>query len=624
MRSNLLFCIVFFCVAQSIAQQSNDINQSIISQAIFNSNSELTVSWLPKADASSYRIQYRTEMSNVWQSAATGIMDSFYTFPQLWNSPIEVSISTENGAFATSYILAGNEYFKADQVEHMLLIITDSVYNALESTIEEYRDVLALEMIKTDIIIVNQDANVTEVKGQIVAENTEEALDYILILGHVPVPYSGNSAIDGHTPDHEGAWVADGFYGDLDGNWTDVSVNNILANREATKNIPGDGKFDQSFFPSDIEIPVGRVDFSDLPKLLQSEVELTRRYLLRNMEYRSGNMKATRRAIIDNNFNLAEGFAQGAIKSFHTFLEPDSINFDNFTQCTTQDYLFTFGAGAGSYESAGGIINTNTLVNDSIQSIFTTIFGSYFGDWDITNNLLRASLARGSSLINAWSGRPIWYFHQMAMGDNVGNILLNTQNNTGNYTSQFGKKMCHTSLLGDPSLKMYYHPAISNPVIDADQISWEYLADDSEVIGYTVYYNDDEKWTLVGEGPRTESFIKFSELPFEGLGEILIRPVGLIASRSGSYYNEGIGVTAEFQITNIANELLESFKIYPNPADDFIAISGPQEIEHVQIFDAFGQLVKSSNGNTKIHIGSLTPGVYFMFINQQAIRFVKQ
>ena len=44
----------------------------------------------------------------------------------------------------------------------------------------------------------------------------------------VTLPYAGNIAPDDH-PNHKGAWPADVFYGEMNGTWTDESVNNIEA-----------------------------------------------------------------------------------------------------------------------------------------------------------------------------------------------------------------------------------------------------------------------------------------------------------------------------------------------------------------------------------------------------------
>ena len=80
--------------------------------------------------------------------------------------------------------------------------------------------------------------------GVLSPENKNHSL---FLLGHVPVPYSGNINPDGH-PDHQGAWPADGYYADMDGTWTDISVNNTVATGTRNDNVPGDGKFDQSIF----------------------------------------------------------------------------------------------------------------------------------------------------------------------------------------------------------------------------------------------------------------------------------------------------------------------------------------------------------------------------------------
>ncbi len=623
MKSILSFCAIL-CAVQLFAQNSNDINQSIISEVIFDDQNNMTLSWIPKSSADSYSISYRTAFNDFWKTAATDVTDTFYVFSEPVNDRTEIRIETETGNLATSYMYVGNNYFTADQTEKMLLIVTDSIFNALETLIEDYRAVLGRQFIETELVTVSKIEGVQDVKTKILNSHNVEALDYIFLLGNVPVPYSGNAAIDGHTNDHEGAWVADTYYGELDGTWTDSFVDNESASRDANKNIPGDGKFDNTSIPSNVEIPVGRVDFSRLPKLEQTEIELTERYLLRNIGYRKGEWKGVKRAIIDNNFNLAEGFAQGALKSFHTFLEPDSINYNQFTQCLDQNYLFTFGAGGGSYQSASGIINTDNLVTDSIQSVFMTIFGSYHGDWDIENNLMRAALARGSALTNAWSGRPVWYFHPMAMGETIGRVTLNTQNFSGlTYVSQFGNRWAHTSLLGDPSLKMYYHPEISTPVINSEQVTWEYLANDEEVMAYTVYYQQGDEWILIGDGPREESSIGFAEIPAVDDVRLMIRPVGYIQSRSGSYYNEGIGTSVDVFLVN-NEEIDQSIRIFPNPAQDYISISSEKKIGEVVILDMAGRVVKNTNGQSHINISDLTNGAYLLMLDNKQVRFVKQ
>src|SRR6185436_10386329 len=86
--------------------------------------------------------------------------------------------------------------------------------------------------------------------------------------------YSGQINPDFHA-DHLGAWPADAYYGDMDGNWTDNSVNYTQTlntdpvDAARLTNRPGDGKFDQNQFPSAIELEVGRVDLSNMPGRLE-------------------------------------------------------------------------------------------------------------------------------------------------------------------------------------------------------------------------------------------------------------------------------------------------------------------------------------------------------------------
>ncbi len=598
-----------------------DIDQSIICEAIFDEEGSLSISWIRKDTLETYNVLYRIDPGSNWIVEAQDLTDTIYTFGQQWEVPVEILIEKSLNGYATGYLFAGQKVFRPDSLERMLILIEDSLYQGISDLIDEYQEVLEKELIETDLEIIDNSVPVQEVKEIVLQANAVGNLNYILILGHVAVPYSGNNAIDGHN-NHQGAWVADGFYGDINGSWTDISVDNTSASREANWNVPEDGKYDQSFFPSDVEIAVGRVDFSDLPKLEQDEIELTRRYLRRNIDYRLGEIQATKRAIVDNNFNLGEGFGQGAIKSLHAILEADSISYGKYDQCLSQDYLFTYGAGGGNYQGASGIINTNTLVEDSIQSIFTMIFGSYFGDWDVSNNLLRASLARGSTLINAWSGRPIWYFHHMAMGETIGYELLNTQNNSS-YLSQFGKRMCHTSLLGDPSLKLYYEKPITDLEIDGNTIEWKEPESQDGADGYAVYYNQGGHWKVYGDAIHADTDFDLSLLPSEGLTKILVKPLTLISSNSGSYYNEGSGALIEVLLSN-TDDVLPSSHVYPNPAQDFIILADSKYSTEVQIFDMTGRLVKKHSKGPRIDISSLNIGLYTLVQSNQRFLFLKE
>ena len=136
----------------------------------------------------------------------------------------------------------------------------------------------------------------------------------LLLLGHVSVPYSGFRALDGHTrpqDDHRGAWPCDVYYGDLDGVWTDHSVSHMNQTSRFNSNLPGDGKFDQDLTPTLLEVGVGRIDFANMPSLLESrlvrsdkkqsnlEIKLLKEYLGKNILYRNKRLNFAMETIVD-------------------------------------------------------------------------------------------------------------------------------------------------------------------------------------------------------------------------------------------------------------------------------------------------------------------------------------
>ncbi|MCY7329971.1 MAG: hypothetical protein LH618_15560, partial [Saprospiraceae bacterium] len=56
-------------------------------------------------------------------------------------------------------------------------------------------------------------STVQSIKNQILTSyNADPAnVTAVLLLGSIPIPYSGNSAWDGHSPDHTGAWPSDAY-----------------------------------------------------------------------------------------------------------------------------------------------------------------------------------------------------------------------------------------------------------------------------------------------------------------------------------------------------------------------------------------------------------------------------
>ena len=105
-----------------------------------------------------------------------------------------------------------------------LLLVVDNTYAAqLTNELARLQQDLNGDGWTVIRLDVNRNDSVVNVKNLIKAQYTADPTNVqcVFLFGHVPVPYSGNIVPDGHTPDHQGAWPCDGFYGDMDGTWTD-------------------------------------------------------------------------------------------------------------------------------------------------------------------------------------------------------------------------------------------------------------------------------------------------------------------------------------------------------------------------------------------------------------------
>lgn len=349
------------------------------------------------------------------------------------------------------------------------------------------------------------------VKAQIVQAYNEDPLNVkaVLLIGDVPIPYSGNTNWDGH-PEHAGAWPSDAYYADVNGTWTDVTVNNTSPARAANVNVPGDGKFDQSVIPSPCELQVGRIDFRRInaPAFgAPDKVALLKRYLLKNHRWRNGLYEAGNKALVDDNFGFfgGEAFAANGYRNAYPLVgEANVIAADFFNDTDNQSFLMGYGCGAGTYTSASGVGSSTNFATDSVNIVFSNLFGSYHGDWDFENNpfMPSALASRGGILTCSWAGRPHHFYQALASGETIGYVMLETINapfNNGFYQS-LGEGGTHVALLGDPTLRAHVvKPAtqLSAASSGCNSVTLNWTAAAEAVTGYHVYR------ALSQDGPYT-------------------------------------------------------------------------------------------------------------------------
>ena len=533
---------------------------------------------------------------------------------------------------AYGYIYAGNRLPPVHDRGGIILLVEESISLPISPEVDRLRLDLVRDGWKTYMETATMTESVTDIRSRIQAlyeENPE--INSLFIIGHVPVPYSGEIAPDTHFENHEGAWAADVYYGELNGNWTDETVNNTSAQFDYNHNVPGDGLFDQDSIPTDVELAVGRVDFYDMPTFSKSEIELLQAYFQKNHLYRNGFFNVPRRALIDDNFgNTFAAPAASGWRNFSTmFGEENIISSDYFsTLSSTEGFLWSYGCGSGSHISAEGIGSTEDFDNFELNTVFTMLFGSQFGDWDNPNNFLRAPLASGLTLTNCWAGSPPWTFHHMSLGAPIGTSVLATQNSRGNggvYLDN-GPQLVHVALMGDPSLRM--HIAVGPPSAfaqmegDGIRLNWN-PAGGLNIEGYNIYRAIDQfgEYELLNDTP-VEATTFLDNPPSNALYYYLIRTVVLETSASGTYLNlsPGTQATAEFIVGTSLPDFSQQIDLLPNPTDRDFRLSfafAPDDF-NLEIYNLQGQKLYADKINSiseNINI-SLPPdwstGIYFV------------
>lgn len=446
----------------------------------------------------------------------------------------------------------------------VILIVDDAFSGPLSNELAQLQQDLVGDgwtVLRHDV---NRSNSVPSVKALIVADYNADPANVrsVFLLGHVPVPYSGALNPDGHE-DHIGAWPADAYYGDMNGNWPDANVNDTSAQYARNHNVPGDGKFDPSSLPSEVELEVGRVDMFNLPAFApKTELDLLRQYLNKDHNFRLGTIQLPRRGLLRDNFGDLGGEAPAAcgwrnlatLLGSNTTVEVQSGEF--FPTLATDGYLWAYGCGGGAFHKADGVGFTSDFAATDTRAVFMVLFGSYFGDWDSQDDFLRAPLATPTyTLTCAWGGYPHWYFQHMALGWPIGFSTRRTQNNDSNgvYRTKVNSSALgvHVALMGDPTLRMHpFRPPsqLDNYAPGVPALSW--TASPDSVLGYHVYRGSSANGPFSRITPVLVSGTSFtdSNAPL-GIVHYMVRAVRRETSGSGTYMNPSQGIFLGVNLT---------------------------------------------------------------------------
>lgn len=548
--------------------------------AVQMSPPQITLEWPPDTyGALAYIVSRKARDAAQWTYLATlpGDATSFTDTEVAPQAAYEYEVykNASLGYIGTGYIYAGLEAPAQESRGKVVLIVATNSTQGLDLEIGRLESDLigdGWHPIRHDV---SSNQTPASVKELIVADYRANPAEVraVYLLGHVPILFSGNLDWDTH-----GArpMPADGYYGDMDGDWS--------------------GSPD--FFPSDVELMVGRVDLADMPGLLSAapwppENELLRNYLDKNHRWRHRQFTVRRKALMGNRRGDENGGAPAA--SGYRSFEPIVGNLNTLeaniqdnaplaerwiTELCADTWLWAYGCGGGQpfgISSLGthGIYNdvySTDLRDQHAKAVFVMLFGSWLGDWQRSDNILRAVLATPDyGLAACMAGRPHWFAHHCGLGEPLGFATRLSMNNDQLYRTQWNvlPRAVYVSLMGDPTLRCdVVAPPAGLTVSTNDSIallSWNPSPD--EVLGYYVYRAGSFEGPYTRLTPNPVTGTSFSDAPPEGVSFYQVRALKLESVPSGSYHNLSQAVFARLDAVGgpppIASDLRVSAALTP-------------------------------------------------------------
>lgn len=660
MKHGLLTVSFLLFVMQVSAQFNNNISVRL-RVTPDEANQKIKLAWPAYNDALKVELYSRNKGEGNFQliRSRTGTDSGFFNLENIAPgnlteyAVLKLGLGNRN---SLGYIYSA---YQLEEIHHngsILVLVDSALYDSLRSSIEQYEEDLIGSGWQVSRVIVSRSKTAKQVKDIILSYNGLRAL---ALIGHIPVPYSGFYSGSGDWPppdghiegsgNHTGAWAADTYYAELTGSWTDNTVNCTTGHENRLHNIPGDGKFDQSKIPGEVELEVGRIDLTSLNDFQEDEIALHRYYFEKNHNYRLAGFSHPYRAVIDDNFTSYD-MVSWAFRSYAPIADTGNIFYNqlnvnaDFRNTLMQDhYAFAGASGPGYYNSCSGVINSSQFAADSIKTIIAGLSGSFFGDFDHSDNLLRAAIAsKPSILASFWGGIPAWMLHPMALGYSMGYCAKLTMNNDAVYDGNFNgsQRGIHIALMGDPALTLFPFSPASDLTADSIapkrvQLSWTASADPN-VIGYHVYRASH----LYGAFERVNlSLVNGNSLtdmnPEPGHNVYMVRAVKKITSPSGSFFHMSQGIFDSTSNTYVPGSITLPVKdiaisVYPNPARDVIHyrfINYDAGTYGVELLNAEGRSVSKftvSSNAFEMPVSDLPSGIYFLrFTNREMTKMVK-
>lgn len=571
----LLGGLLFIAALLTAKGDSTFVYAVQISATLQTSPPAITLSWLPDPyGAKSYTIYRKSKTATDWGepiAAFDGSVSNYTDTSVVIGDTYEYQIFKQStlGYTGYGYIFSGIQAPLVENRGTVVLVVATNSTAALGNELAR----LQTDLVEDGWGVIRHDVSSNDtpdnVRNLIIVDyNADPAnVDAVFLFGHVPVLHSGFLNYDGH---YYRAMPADTFYGEMNNDWP----------------TGGNPTNDPSYLPSDVALEVGRVDMFAMPGVgslapWPSETELLRNYLNKDHAWRTHQLLVKRQALMGNRRGDDDGplaMAACGYRNFQPLVGPGNTIEANIqdnapvpqrwvSMLASDTYLWAFGDGGGQPNSISwlgtnapyNLVMSTDIVGVDAHAVFVMMFGSFFGNWDVADDIMRAVLATPTTgLAACMVGEPHWFFHHMGLGETIGYGTRLTMNNSTLYqnaSNQFTRAV-YIGLMGDPTLRE--DPIApptgfsANPTAGATGLSWNPSLD--AVVGYHVYRSASPggPFTRLTSEPVTgNNYVDVAPPP--GEWTYMVRAVALTATPSGTYYNPSEGaltttLTAEVPI----------------------------------------------------------------------------
>jgi hypothetical protein len=358
-----------------------------------------------------------------------------------------------------------------------------------------------------------------------------------------------------------------------------------------------------SYIPSDLALEVGRVDMANMIGVgsvegpWPSEQELLRNYLNKDHQWRTHQIQVQRQALMGDRRGDVDGtlgMAASGYRNFTPFVGASNPLYgtNDLIEANIQDdapipqrwismldetnYLWAFGDGGGelngcTYLGTNGEYNevmSTDIVGTDAQAVFVMLFGSYMGNWNGQDDLLRSVLATPTmGLACMMVGEPHWFVHHMGLGETIGYGTRLTVNNNMLYQSASNAFMraVYINLMGDPTLR---HDPISPPSgfaarAGASGIALTWTPGFDPVLGYNVYMAIDSAGPFTRLNSSLIVATNYTDIEPSGAYYYMVRGVRVETNPSGSYTNASVGVFASVNVAAQAAPITVGITLQP-------------------------------------------------------------